>query len=174
MKKIPAVKKLLLLRHAKSSWEDASLRDFERPLNKRGRRAAPLIGKFMDEQNLRPSLVLSSPAQRARDTATLALEAGSIETELRFDERIYEADVPTLLEVIQGIEETHGEVMLVGHNPGLEDLLSFLTGENHHMTTATLALVILDSKKWNDAGRRASGHLELFVKARELAEAPGE
>lgn len=174
MKEIAAVKKLLLLRHAKSSWEDASLRDFERPLNKRGRRAAPLIGKFMNERKLRPDLVLSSPAQRARDTAALALEAGGIETELRYEERIYEADVPTLLEIIRQTEETCGEIMLVGHNPGLEDLLGFLTGENRHMTTATLARIILDSERWSDAGTRSSGRLELFVKARELAEASGD
>ena len=123
------MKKLLLLRHAKSSWQDASLTDFERPLNKRGLRAAPVIGKFMKERGLRPSLVLASPAQRARDTAKLALEAGGIETLLRYEARIYEADVPTLIEVIRQIEETFDEVMLVGHNPGFEELLGFLTGE---------------------------------------------
>lgn len=168
------MKKLLLLRHAKSSWEDASLRDFERPLNKRGLRAAPLIGKFMSEHGLRPDLVLSSPAQRARDTARLALEAGAIETELRYEERIYEADVPTLLEVVRQTEEAHGEIMLVGHNPGLEDLLGFLTGEHRHLATATLARIILDCENWSEAGERQSGRVELFVKARELAEASGE
>ena len=165
------MKTLLLLRHAKSSWEDASLPDFERPLNKRGLRAAPRIGQFMSERGLRPDLVLSSPAQRARETATLALEAGGIETPLRYETRIYEADVPTLLEIIRGIEETHREVMLVGHNPGLEELLSFLTGENRRMRTATLARIVLDSERWSDAGEHASGRLELFVSARELAEA---
>ena len=168
--KISAVKKLLLLRHAKSSWENASLPDFERPLNKRGMRAAPLIGKFMNEQKLRPDMVLSSPAQRARDTAVLALEAGGIETELRYDERIYEADVPRLLEVIRQIEETRGEVMLVGHNPGFEDLLAYLTGEHRHMATATLARIVLDCANWSAAGERGSGRLELFVKAKELAQ----
>ena len=163
------MKTLLLLRHAKSSWDDASLPDFERPLNKRGLRAAPRIGQFMRERQLRPDLVLCSPAQRARDTARLALEAGEIETPLRYEARIYEADVPTLLEIIRGIEEEHSEVMLVGHNPGLEELLAYLTGENHHMTTATLARIILDCEKWTDAGERTSGRLELFVKARELA-----
>jgi phosphohistidine phosphatase len=165
------VKTLLLLRHAKSSWEDASLSDFERPLNKRGSRAAPRIGQFMRERQLRPDLVLCSPAQRARDTASLALEAGGIETLLRYEARIYEADVPTLLEIIRGIEEAHSEVMLVGHNPGLEELLGFLTGENRHMRTATLARIVLNSEKWSDAGERDSGRLELFVKARELTEA---
>jgi phosphohistidine phosphatase len=162
------MKKLLLLRHAKSSWDDASLPDFERPLNERGLRAAPLIGKFMREQKIRPGLVICSPATRTRQTIALALEAAGIETEVRYDERIYEASAIGLFEIISQIEDDKTEVMLVGHNPGFENLLKHLTGETKPMPTATLARIIFNSEKWNEAAPK-SGRLEFFVKARELA-----
>ncbi|HKR02167.1 MAG TPA: histidine phosphatase family protein, partial [Pyrinomonadaceae bacterium] len=90
------MKKLLLLRHAKSSWDDASLPDFERPLNERGRRAAPLMGEFMRRQKIRPDLVICSPARRTRETIARVLEAAGMTTEVRYDERIYEASVQAL------------------------------------------------------------------------------
>lgn len=162
------MKKLLLLRHAKSSWDDASLPDFERPLNERGRRAAPLMGKLMREQKILPDLVISSPAERARQTIALVLEAAAIKPEMRYDERIYEASVARLLEVISEIDDDKREVMLVGHNPGFEDLLERLTGENERMPTAALARITLNSEKWNEAGAQG-GRLEWLVKPKELA-----
>ena len=162
------MKKLLLLRHAKSSWDDASLADFDRPLNGRGRRAAPLMGDFMREKQLRPDLVISSPAARARETVALVLEAARLETELRYDERIYEATVGRLLEVISEIGDDKQEVMLVGHNPGFENLLERLTGESLRVPTAALARVALDADGWTDAGARG-GRLEWLVKPKELA-----
>ncbi|HEX8922144.1 MAG TPA: histidine phosphatase family protein [Pyrinomonadaceae bacterium] len=162
------MKKLLLLRHAKSSWEDASLPDFERPLNERGLRAAPLVGKFLRQQKIRPDLVICSPAKRTRETIALVLKAAGIETEVRYDERIYEASVSRLREVISEIEDDKREVMLVGHNPGFENLLERLTGQQERMPTAALARIILDSENWKEAAAK-SGYLELFVKAKELA-----
>jgi phosphohistidine phosphatase len=162
------MKKLLLLRHAKSSWEDASLPDFERPLNERGQRAAPLIGKFMREQKLRPDLVLCSPAKRTRETIALVLEAAGIEPLLRYDERIYEASVANLLEIISRIEDDKAEVMLVGHNPGFENLLERLTGESIRMPTATLARIALNAERWREVAANG-GQLELFVTAKDLS-----
>jgi phosphohistidine phosphatase len=162
------MKKLLLLRHAKSSWEDASLPDFERPLNERGRRAAPLVGRFMREQKLRPDLVLCSPAKRTRETIALVLKASGIQTELRYEERIYEASVGQLIEIISQLEDDKHEVILVGHNPGMENLLEHLTGETERMPTAALARIKLNAEKWSEAATKG-GRLELFVKAKELA-----
>jgi phosphohistidine phosphatase len=162
------MKKLLLLRHAKSSWADSSQPDFERPLNERGTKAAPLIGRFLRERKIRPDLIISSPAKRTRETIALVLEASGIETELRYDERIYEASVRSLLEIISQIEAGKGEVMLVGHNPGFENLLERLTNESARMPTAALARIILDIENWNEAPAKV-GRLELFVKAKELA-----
>lgn len=162
------MKKLLLLRHAKSSWADATLPDFERPLNERGQRAAPLVGKFMRERQLRPDMVISSPAKRTRETIALVLDAARLETETRFDERIYEATASSLLEVVSQIEDDKREVMLVGHNPGLENLLERLTGESERMPTAALARITLNAEKWSEAAKRGGG-LEWLVKAKELA-----
>ncbi len=162
------MKMLLLLRHAKSSWEDTSLPDFERPLNERGLRAAPLVGKFMREQKIRPDLVLCSPAKRTRETIALVLEAAGIEPDIRYDERIYEASVGHLLEIISQIEDDKTEVMLVGHNPGFENLLERLTNESIRMPTAALARIALNAERWSEAALKG-GQLERFVKAKELA-----
>ncbi|HEY0378639.1 MAG TPA: histidine phosphatase family protein [Pyrinomonadaceae bacterium] len=162
------MKQLLLLRHAKSSWNDAGLADFDRPLNGRGRKAAPLVGALMRERQLRPDLIISSPAVRARETVALALEASGIKTELRYDERIYEATVARLLEVISEVGDDKQEVMLVGHNPGFENLLERLTGESLRVPTAALARIALDAGRWNEAGARG-GRLEWLVKPKELA-----
>jgi phosphohistidine phosphatase len=161
------MKTLLLLRHAKSSRKDNGLRDFDRPLNQRGLKTAPSIGRLMRKRKLQPDLVLSSPAERARQTTQLVIEAAGLETELRYDERIYEASVERLLEVVSQLDDETGIVMLVGHNPGLEELLEVLTGEAHNLPTAALACVELNIEKWNKV-RAGGGRLEWLVKPKEL------
>lgn len=163
------MKTLLLLRHAKSSWKEPGLSDFERPLNGRGLKAAPVIGRFLRRKNLQPDLIVSSPARRASQTARLITEAMKLDAEPRFDEHIYEASVHDLLRVISEIEDTANAVLVVGHNPGLEELLEFLTGEARQMPTASLAHIILNIDKWSEA-RRRTGRIEWFVKPKELAE----
>jgi len=161
------MKRLLLMRHAKSSWGDPSLADFERPLNERGRKAAPLVGRFMRKQRLRPDLILSSPAERARQTAALVIESAGLAAPLRYDERIYEATPSRLAEVVSQVEETVGELLLVGHNPGLAGLLELLAGESRHVPTAALARVALDVEKWGRL-REGVGRVELFVRPKDL------
>jgi phosphohistidine phosphatase len=141
------MKKLLLLRHAKSSWDDASLPDFDRPLNERGQRAAPLVGEFMRERKFHPDLIVCSPAKRTRETIALVLEAAAVEPPIRYDERIYEASVGHLLEIISQLEDDKTEVMLVGHNPGFENLLERLTGKTERMPTAALARIALNAER---------------------------
>src|SRR5260370_13892375 len=99
------MKPLLLLRHAKSSWKDENIKDFDRRLNQRGLKAATQIGKLVRKRKLKPDLVLSSPAERARQTAHLMLESARLNTELRYDQRIYEAGATQLLEIISQIED---------------------------------------------------------------------
>lgn len=166
------MKRLLLMRHAKSSWGEASLADFERPLNERGLKAAPLVGRFIRKQGLRPELILSSPAERARQTAALVAEAARLDAPLRYDERIYEATPARLAEVVSQVEEGVGELLLVGHNPGLEGLLELLTGESRRMPTAALARVALDVEKWGRV-REGVGRVALFVRPKELDGASG-
>jgi phosphohistidine phosphatase len=163
------MKTLLLLRHAKSSWKEPGLSDFERPLNGRGLKAAPVIGRFLRRKNLQPDLILSSPAKRASQTARLVIESMKLQVEPRFDEHIYEASVHDLLMVISEVEDSANTVLLVGHNPGLEALLEFLTGEARLLLTAALAHISLDLDKWSEA-RSRSGCLDWLVKPKELAE----
>jgi phosphohistidine phosphatase len=161
------MKTLLLLRHAKSSWKDAGVKDFDRPLNQRGLKAAPAVGKLMKKRKLQPDLVISSPAERARQTTELVLAGAGLKTEVRHDERIYEATGARLLEVVTQIEDDASVVMLVGHNPGLEELLAVLTDETLSMSTAALACVALNLEKWSKV-RAGSGQLEWLVKPKEI------
>lgn len=162
------MKKLLLLRHAKSSWEDSSLPDLERPLNERGLRAAPMVGKFMRERKIRPDLVIVSPARRTRETIALVIEALGVKPELRLDERIYEASVASLIQIVSQIEGDKRQVMLVGHNPGFENLLERLTGQTERMPTAALAHIVLEAEHWDEVPQKG-GRLDWLVKAKELA-----
>jgi phosphohistidine phosphatase len=163
------MKTLYLMRHAKSSWKDSELSDFERPLNGRGREDAPLVGRYIGKKKIRPELLLCSTAERARQTAALVSESAGLATETRYDERIYEADAARLLEVVSQIEETAGVALLVGHNPGLEGLLESLTGETHRMPTAALACVALDVERWSKVRERA-GRLEWLLRPKELGD----
>ena len=161
------MKTLLLLRHAKSSWKTEGLADFDRPLNDRGRKAAELVGGFIAKQDVTIDLVISSPAVRARQTTELVLKAAKRSPELRFDQRVYEASPTRLLEITSQIEDDRKSVLLVGHNPGMEELLALLVGIEQHMPTAALATVVLSTKKW-DRILAEKGILESFVKAKEL------
>jgi phosphohistidine phosphatase len=162
------MKTLFLLRHAKSSWKDVSLPDFERPLNERGRRAAPLIGKYMRKQKLHPDLILCSTAKRARQTIALVVKAAAFKTELRYDERIYEASLARLLLLVSQLDDAADKAMLVGHNPGFEELLESLTGQVRRMPTAALAHITLNVERWTDA-REQSGELIRLVRPKDLA-----
>ena len=164
------MKTLLLLRHAKSSWKDTSVKDFDRPLNQRGLKAAPAIGRLMRKRKLQPELVLSSPAERARQTTQLVLEAAGLKTEVRYDERIYEASAARLFEIVSQIDEEAGMVMMVGHNPGFEELLEALTGEARSLSTAALACIELDSEKWSKV-KAGGNQLAWLVKPKELKSA---
>lgn len=161
------MKTLFILRHAKSSWENPDWSDFERPLNKRGLEAAPLMGETMRKNQFLPDLILSSPAKRAEQTAQLIKKAADFCAEIQFDERIYEASPARLLEVIAERNEKNESLMLIGHNPGLEGLLRYLIGETHPMATATLAVVDLPADKWNKINH-ASGNLRFLIRPREL------
>ena len=163
------MKTLLLLRHAKSSWKVADQPDFERPLNGRGERAAPLMGRHLRKEKIEPALILCSPAERARQTAALFAEAAGLGGELRYDERIYEASALQLLEVVAQADDGADAVLLVGHNPGLEELILLLTGETRLMPTGALAKIDLAPDKWGKVKEQA-GRLDWIVKPKDLDE----
>jgi len=162
------MKTLLLLRHAKSSWKDAGLQDFDRPLNERGKKAAEMMGRFIKNKQVAPDLLLSSPAIRARETIEIVIETAKLKSELRYDERIYEASPLRLLEVVSQIEEERKIVVLVGHNPGMEELLKLLTDCVEHMATGTLAKIDFKATGWDDVLNEKGG-LDWIVSPKELA-----
>ena len=152
------MKTLLLLRHAKSSWDNANLSDFDRPLNKRGVESAPLIGKAIRKRKLQPDLIFSSPAVRAKETIELVRESAGLAAPIKFEPGIYEASAGRLLDIVSRIPDEADTAMLVGHNPGFEDVLELLTREKQHLPTAALACVKLDVEKWSEV---SPGHATL-------------
>ena len=142
------MKTLYVLRHAKSSWENDELADFDRPLNERGNRAAPFIGEVMKANGLEPELILASSAVRASETARLVKEAAGLDAEIKHNERIYEASTQTLQNIVGSIDDSFDSVMIVGHNPGMEGFVRFLTGKSEPMPTAALAVIDLDISGW--------------------------
>ncbi|HEY6806384.1 MAG TPA: histidine phosphatase family protein [Pyrinomonadaceae bacterium] len=158
---------LYLLRHAKSSWKDESLADFDRPLAGRGRRACDVIGEFITTNEIEFDLAVSSTAVRARDTIDLIRQRARLKFEVRYDERIYEAGEARLLEVISQTENDKKSVMLVGHNPGLEQLLQSLTGTEETFPTAALAKINLKISKWSES-LTGKATLEWVVRPKEL------
>jgi phosphohistidine phosphatase len=163
------MKTLLLLRHAKSSWKDAGLQDFDRPLNERGKKAAEMIGRFIRNKQVAPDLLVCSPALRARETIEIVIKTGKLRSELRYDERIYEASPLRLLEVVSQIEEERKIVVLVGHNPGMEELLRLMTDRVEHMTTGTLARINFTVARWEKVPDE-KGILEWIVRPKEVAD----
>jgi phosphohistidine phosphatase len=167
---------LILMRHAKSDWPQNLRRDFDRPLAPRGEKDAPRMGKWLQKHGLVPDLVVSSPAQRARATAELLVGKLHIRRKrIVFDDRIYEAGLRQLLDVIASRGADSDTLLLVGHNPGLEELLAHLAseppprdGRGKLMTTAAVAVL-----EFNGAigTRPGSGRLQQLVRPRELKRA---
>jgi len=148
---------LTLLRHAKSDRDPKYATDFERPLNERGRRDAPAIGRHLAALELTPDLIVSSPAERARQTAELVARGASYKKPITWQETIYEADVEALFAVIQALPDAAEHVMLVGHNPGFELTASALIGVQAAgysrgvvLSTATAAHIQLSASRWQD------------------------
>jgi phosphohistidine phosphatase len=161
-------KRLLLLRHAKSSWDDPMLADHDRPLAPRGRKAAELIGAYLRRERIPVSLVLCSSARRARET----LERVDPPGEVQIVSELYGASRDELLELVLQLPETSGSVMLVGHNPATQELAACLTGDDGELAEQkfpTGALAVLTfAGPWR-ALRPGGAQLAAFVKPRELS-----
>lgn len=144
------MKTLLLLRHAKSDWGDSSLKDFDRPLADRGERDAPRIGKALRKRGVTPDVIVASPAARAKATVQAAMKAAKVELNVTFDESIYGASSAELMKLIRRLPDANECALLVGHNPGFEDLVGRLTGSEERMPTAALACIEFQIEHWND------------------------
>jgi phosphohistidine phosphatase len=144
------MKLLTLVRHAKSSWDEANLSDRERPLSKRGERDAPVMGQRIAIHGIRPSLIIASPAVRAWTTAKII--ASEIAYPLEFLQRedsLYLASLDDLLDAVVAQDEGFSSLMLIGHNPGMTDFANFLVpGITNNLPTAGVVSVQLDRDDW--------------------------
>ncbi len=162
------MKTLLMLRHAKSSWDNMALSDYERPLNKRGKRDAPRMGSFIQDKGLVPDLIVTSSAERALATAEAVALACGYDQELKLTRRLYHATADNCIDVLNDTCDTCDTVMIVGHNPTLEDLLEDLTGEWERMTTASLAEISLPIESWRDLIDDTPGKLENLWRPKQI------
>lgn len=172
---------LTLLRHAKSSWDDTVARDFDRPLNTRGRRAAVVVGTWMRREGLAFDHVAASPAVRVIETLEGVGEGYGATIDPVWDKRVYLASAATLLDLVREFPADAARALLVGHNPGLEDLVLSLVPDTRDdalrrevevkYPTAALATLEWDGG-WGDAAQ-GGAHLTRFVRPRELAEGLG-
>lgn len=156
------MKTLLILRHAKSSWKAAGLEDHDRPLNKRGRNDAPRMGTLVASLDVAPQRILSSTAVRTRETTRLVTDQFGFDVDVRFEDALYLAsagDIVTTIRASAEADPTVDVLMVVGHNPGSEQLVRRLTGEEETMPTAALARIELPIASWDELRLTTPGRL---------------
>jgi phosphohistidine phosphatase len=156
------MKTLFLVRHAKSSRDDPTLSDKDRPLNDRGKRDAPEMGERLAKRNAKPDLILSSPAKRALKTAKII--ASKLEykpKDIVVDDRLYAVEADELLRVIQTLDDDLDRVMIFGHNPEMTELAHRLSSEIVHMPTCAVAEFTFDAKSWSSIGADKPATVEL-------------
>lgn len=144
------MKVLILVRHAKSSWDDPDLADVDRPLNKRGKKNAPEMGQRLKSQGIMPDQMVSSPAKRARSTAKrIAKQLGYPKENIRLAEEIYEAGLDNLLLLVKNIHGDPGTLMLFGHNPAITEFANNLTGiDIQNIPTCGIVSIQFDVEEW--------------------------
>ena len=168
------MKTLTLLRHAKSGWDDPVKRDFDRPLNRRGRKAARAVGAEMRRLGLAFDAVIASPAVRVKETLAEVERGYGDPIAATFDDRVYLASPETLLEIVRAVDDGVARLLLAGHNPGFETLAMELTsgaGLRDEVAvkypTGTLAEIALPAESWSDVSL-ATGRIERFIRPRDL------
>ena len=176
------MKTLGLFRHAKSDWHDPRARDFDRPLNPRGERGAGLVGRHIFDHNVKWDKVIASPAVRVAETIELAAKATGRPIAVNWDRRIYLASSATLLDLLREQKDDPGSVLMVGHNPGLEDVIFDLVPDDGtsplrdvvelKFPTASFAVLELDIEHWSELKDRC-GKLVHLIRPRDLDPALG-
>jgi len=161
-------KTVLLMRHAKSSWKDSQLDDFDRPLNGRGRKAAATIGDRLRSESFTIDQIVSSPSVRTRQTLDRMFADWKQVPPTSFDDELYHASPDQMISLLSQLPSTVNCAMLVGHNPGLEDLLSRITTTPMHYPTAALAQIEFDIQDWSELTDQAVGRLIQLWRPREL------
>lgn len=162
------MKTLLILRHAKSSWKDLTQADHDRPLNKRGKRDAPAIGRFIRQNDLVPDLIVSSTAKRARKTAQAVADEVDYPKEVTQTRNLYHAYPDAFIEILQALDNHFRTVLMVAHNPGIEELVAQLSGVYERMPTGALAHFELPIDDWQDLEDGMRGRLRGIYRPKEL------
>ena len=160
-------RRLLVMRHAKISWKSGAADDHGRPLNERGRRDAPRVGARLAELDRRPELVISSDSERTRETWHLMAERFP-DTEAVFTGELYLCDVADVVAELSKVPPEVTTVMVLGHNPGWEDVVDALSGCSVTLTTANVALLATWAGSWAEAARRTDWQLEQVLRPKEL------
>ncbi|VAX09441.1 Phosphohistidine phosphatase SixA [hydrothermal vent metagenome] len=156
-------KQLTLIRHAKSSWGDSSLPDYERDLNKRGQADALRMGKTLNEQGIKFDLILCSSALRARETLSRLNESLKLEDKvIQYTDELYCASVPTLFEIIHQLDSNKNNVAIVAHNPGLEDLAAQLTDDHEIFATCSIMQIAFNVDNWSRVDKRGGSQLQFL------------
>ena len=155
------MKKIYIIRHAKSDWDDSNLDDYDRPLNKRGQKDAPFMGQILASKNIKPDLIISSPALRAITTANIIAKEVNYEKTITPNQYIYEAYVTSLQEIIQYIHDSNDTVFLVGHNPGVSALAYMLCGLKENLPTCSIVEIEFDCNSWMDVCKENSKFIAL-------------
>jgi phosphohistidine phosphatase len=163
------MKTVIVMRHAKSSWDDTSLSDYDRPLNKRGKHDAPRMGKLIFQQDLVPQLIITSSAKRAIKTAVATAESARYDGRIEATRVFYHAGAGTYIEYLNGLADVFSRVMVVGHNPGIEELIEELTGLWERMPTAAIAAIELRIDQWSELTQNIDGKLINLWIPREIA-----
>lgn len=169
------MKRLTVLRHAKSSWADSKLEDFNRPLNDRGWKAARRLGRELEKEGVKFDLIIASPAGRVRETIDGLTESLKLNVEIRFEPRMYAASEEMLLKIVEEIPESAHAPLMVGHNPGLQQLIIELTHHSDDLRrrverkfpTAALAKIELPARRWAEV-EPGSGEIASLILPKEL------
>lgn len=162
------MKTLLLMRHAKSSWSEAGVDDHERPLNRRGERDAPRMGRWLADQDLLPGLVIASTARRAVQTASAVCQGAGLSDDVVEYSRLYHASPAAWASVVQRIADGVERLLAIGHNPGLEELVEALHGEWERMPTAAIAWFDLELRSWKEFSLTAPAALRAVWRPKEV------
>ncbi len=165
------MKNLLLMRHAKSSFKEGEMPDFERPLSKRGEKDAPRMGKLLKDKNLVPDLIISSTAVRASRTAEMVADKSGYKGEVLYIQSLYLGEPEAYLEALRDLREENDNlqtVLVIGHNPGLESLLQMLTDHLDCLPTSAIAHLKVPVRSWSALTPQIIAELENVWRPREL------
>lgn len=165
------LRRLLVMRHAKSSWKEPGQADHARPLNGRGQRDAPRMGAYLAASGWAPELVLSSDSQRTRETWALASEALEPEPEVRFLPELYLAGPEVVRRVLSGVDDSVETLLILGHNDGWEEVVGWLCGRGERITTGNIAFLSTEAPSWSAALAQAPRwRLHEVARPKELPE----